>query len=61
VVNAQLLRENLGKHLWTRRSEQYRKESSASFPPELWPVKEKEMDDGKSFLKLKDGTRLLAL
>jgi hypothetical protein len=31
----------------------------ASFPPELWPgEEEEEMDAGKVFLRLKDGTRL---
>ena len=43
----------------SRRSPQYQKAWNASFPPELWPVEE-ETADGEIFLRLKDGTRLLA-
>jgi hypothetical protein len=42
-----------------RLSPQYQKAWNASFPPELWPAEE-EMEGGKLFLRLKDGTRLLA-
>ena len=41
-------------------SEQYRKAWFASFPPELWPAEEEESEEGRIFLKLKNGTRLLA-
>ena len=44
----------------THHSAQYRKAWSASFPPDLWPAEEQETEDGNIFLKLKDGTRLLA-
>ena len=54
------LREKFAEHLTTFHSEQYRKAWFASFPPELWPGEEEETDDGKIFLKLKDGSRLPA-
>jgi hypothetical protein len=54
------LREKLWKHLATNHSAQYRKAWYASFPSELWPAEEVETPDGKVFLKLKDGTRILA-
>ena len=47
-------------HLRTHHSEQYRKAWFASFPPNLWPAEEEEDPNGPIFLKLKDGTRLLA-
>lgn len=54
---------------WRRRSEeirrqrlsaQYHKAWLASFPPDLWPAEEEETEDGRTFLRSKDGTRLLA-
>ena len=54
------LREKFAEQLTTFHSEQYWKAWFASFPPELWPAEEEETNDGKIFLKLKDGTRLLA-
>jgi hypothetical protein len=54
------LRAKLWKHLWSHHTEQYRKAWFASFPPELWPAEEEETGDGRVFLRLKDGTRLLA-
>jgi hypothetical protein len=54
------LREKLWKHLATHHSEQYRRAWLASFPPDLWPAEEEETEEGKIFLKLRDGTRLLA-
>ena len=53
-------REQQWKHLWSFHSEQYRKAWLASFPSEYWPAEEEEIEDGTIFLKLKDGTRLLA-
>ena len=41
-------------------STQYRKAWDGSFPPELWPAEEEAIADGKIFLRLKDGTKLLA-
>jgi hypothetical protein len=41
-------------------SPQYQKAWNASFPPELWPAEEEETADGEIFLRLKDGTSLLA-
>jgi hypothetical protein len=52
-------RENQQKRL-SSRSPQYQKAWNASFPPELWPAEEEETADGEIFLRLKDGTRLLA-
>jgi hypothetical protein len=54
------LREKLWKDLATNHSEQYRKAWFASFPPELWPAEEEEIETGEIYLKLKDGSRLLA-
>ena len=53
------LRDKRGYFLGKRKSAQYRKAWSASFPSELWPGEEEKTDDGKIFLKLKDGTSLL--
>ena len=44
-----------------RLSPQYHKAWNVSFPPELWPAEEEETGDGAILLKLKDGTRLLAV
>src|SRR5438270_13834490 len=54
IFVAKWLRAKQPHHLWTHHSEQYRKAWFASFPPDLWPA------GGRIFLKLKDGTRLLA-
>jgi hypothetical protein len=54
------LREKLWKLLYSHHSEQYRKAWNASFPPELWPAEEELSGNGEIFLRLKDGTRLLA-
>jgi hypothetical protein len=43
-----------------RLSPQYHKAWDASFPTDLWPAEEEEAEDRSIFLKLKDGTRLLA-
>jgi hypothetical protein len=51
---------HLATHLATHHSEQYRRAWLASFPPDLWPAEEEETEEGKIFLKLRDGTRLLA-
>jgi len=40
-------------------SPQHRKAWAASFPPNLWPAEEEETEEG-IYLRLKDGTRLLA-
>ena len=53
------IREKQEYFLGKRKSAQYRKAWSASFAPELWPGEEVNTGDGKIFLKLKDGTRLL--
>lgn len=42
-----------------RLSAQYQKAWAASFPSDLWPAEEEETDEG-TYLRLKDGTRLLA-
>jgi hypothetical protein len=47
------------KKRWPRLSQQYHKAWFASFPSELWPAEE-QTDGGKVFLKLKDGTKILA-
>src|SRR5450432_3306545 len=52
------LREKLWNHL-SSHTDQYRKAWFASFPMELWPAEE-ETENGNIFLRLKDGTRLLA-
>jgi len=48
------------KERFSRRTPQYQKAWNASFPPELWPAEEEETKDGEIFLRLKDGTTLLA-
>jgi hypothetical protein len=57
---AKRFREKLWTDLGTHHSEQYRKAWFACFPSELWPAEEEETEEGKIFLKLKDGSRLLA-
>jgi len=57
---AKWLRAKQPSLLWTHHSEQYRRAWFASFPPDLWPAEEDEDPNGLIFLKLKDGTRLLA-
>jgi hypothetical protein len=43
-----------------RLSPQYRKAWEAGFPSEVWPaVPKQEIEDGKIFFRLKDGTKLL--
>ena len=41
-----------------RLSAQHQKAWLASFPTPLWPAEEEETEDGRIFLRLKDGTRL---
>ncbi len=53
-------REKEKKVRWFRLSEQYHKAWNAGFPLDLWPAEEEESEDRTVFLKLKDGTRLLA-
>jgi hypothetical protein len=53
-------RENEKKVRWFRLSPQYHKAWHAGFPLDLWPAEEEESEDRTVFLKLKDGTRLLA-
>jgi hypothetical protein len=57
---ARWFREQLWTDLRTHHSEQYRKAWLARFPPDLWPAEEEETENGTIFLKLKDGSRLLA-
>jgi hypothetical protein len=57
---AKRFREQLWTDLQTHHSEQYRKAWFARFPPEVWPAAEEETGNGAIFLKLKDGSRLLA-
>jgi len=59
VYVSKWLREKREHLMATRKSEQCRKAWYASFPPELWPATE-ESGDGRTWLRLKDGTRLLA-
>lgn len=54
---AKWLRAKQPQLLWTHHSEQYRKAWFASFPSDLWPAEEIEVD-GKIVLRLKDGTKL---
>jgi hypothetical protein len=53
-------RENEKKVRWFRLSEQYHKAWHASLPPNLWPAEEEETADGRTLLRLKDGSTLLA-
>jgi hypothetical protein len=53
-------RENEKKVRWFRLSPQSHKAWHAGFPLDLWPAEEEESEDRTVFLKLKDGTRLLA-
>ena len=55
------LRVKQPQHLWTHHSEQYRRAWFASFPTDLWPAVEEETADGRTLLRLKDGSRLVAL
>lgn len=57
---AKWLRVKQALHLWTHHSEQYRKAWFASFPADLWPAEEEETEDGRTLLRLKDGTTILA-
>jgi len=57
---AKWLREKIWQHLLTHHTFQYRKAWFASFPPTLWPGEEEETEGGVIFLRLKDGSRLLA-
>jgi len=43
-----------------RLSAQHQKAWLARFPTPLWPAEEEETGDGRIFLRLKDGKRLLA-
>jgi hypothetical protein len=52
------LRAKIWKHLWSHHTEQYRKAWFASFPPSLWPAEKEVTEDGRVFLRLKDGTEL---
>jgi hypothetical protein len=52
------LREKQPLHL-LEKSLQYQKAWAASFPPDLWPAEEMEVD-GKTMLRLKDGSMLEA-
>jgi hypothetical protein len=60
IFVAKWLRAKQPQLIWTHHSEQYRRAWFASFPPNLWPAEEEEDPNGRIFLKLKDGTRLLA-
>jgi hypothetical protein len=57
---AKRFREQLWTDLQTHHTEQYRKAWFARFPLALWPAEEEETEQGATFLKLKDGNRLLA-
>ena len=54
------LREKIWNHLTTHHSAQYRKAWFAGFPPSLWPADEEETKNHVIFLRLKDGSRILA-
>jgi hypothetical protein len=60
LYTARRFREGLWTVLRTHHSEQYRKAWVARFPPALWPAEEEETEHGTIFLRLKDGSRLLA-
>ena len=53
------LRDKQQYFLAKRKSAQYRKAWAASFPLDLWPGEEEDAESGETFLKLRDGTRLL--
>ena len=57
---AKRFREQLWTDLQTHHSEQYRKAWFARFPPALWPAEELGTEHGTIYLKLKDGSELLA-
>ena len=59
VYAAKWLRAKREKFVQERTSKQFQKAWYASFPPALWPAEEESVEN-KVFLKLKDGTRLLA-
>jgi len=61
IYVARWLRLKQPQHLWTHHSEQYRKAWFASFPQDLWPALEEETADGRTLLRLKDGSTLVAL
>jgi len=50
--SAEVFRQRMGK--------QHQKAWLASFPPDLWPAEEQELEDGTIFLRLKNGSRILA-
>ena len=45
--------------LWKKPSE-YGRAWFAGFPRELWPAEEEQTDDGRIFLRLKEGSKVLA-
>ena len=57
VYVSKWLREKIWTGRGPRRSEQYQKAWSASFPEQLWPAVEEATEDA-IYLRLKDGTRL---
>ena len=59
IYVAEWVREKQQYFQAKRNSAQFHKAWAASFPPDLWPGKEEDDEDGRTFLKLKDGTRLL--
>src|SRR5579864_8143119 len=52
-------RDNEKRVRWFRLSPQYHKAWKAAFPPNLWPAEEEETADGRTLLRLKDGSTLL--
>jgi hypothetical protein len=58
VYVAGWLRKKLPDLLWTHHSAQFRKAWFATFPPNLWPAVEERTDDGRTLLRLKDGTAI---
>ena len=54
------LRAKLWKHLESHHTEQYRRAWFAGFPPNLWLATEEEDGEGRVFLRLKDGSKILA-
>jgi len=53
--------DNEKKVRWFRLSPQYHKAWHAGFPTDLWPAEEEETEDGRTILRLKDGSTLVAL